>query len=290
MSTSNAASPTETTEKGLPGTPGTLNVFLHGLFTIVVSDQEITVYIPNMGSEHTYKAGNWLAEAALNPGDFKLEGVSAGDVKQRFCPKQNVVLRNARATDPVRSDRVYATLHLPYPPLSIKSLGRLVVPEGGIGGASKDLLYPGADKRSATVQILTYKFSSDANLRLGNHPWEPLLDEGFVNLHIFSESEQSDKETHIRQAFQLSASLLAGVDLTLLKPTEPADLQAEEAEIPEGVHQLEVQGLVMRNFWLGVLGRAIKEHRDLNAFWDSPAAFADAEACTGGLISQSGDD
>src|SRR6266550_3204575 len=70
----------------LPGSPGKLNVILHGLFDFNQETKdknkekdEIAVYIPNMGSAHLYKAGNWLAEITLEEGaDLRLEGVTNG--------------------------------------------------------------------------------------------------------------------------------------------------------------------------------------------------------------------
>jgi hypothetical protein len=280
-------SPAATTDTGLPGSPGTLNVILHGLFTIAVNETRITVYVPNMGFEHSYKAGNWLAETALEQGDFTLKGVSPPTEasKQPFSLEENIVLRNVHVVDANCCDRVYATLHFPYPD-STRSLSRLSVPDDGIGGDSKNLILPGSGKFSARVQVLTYRFDSDSNLRFGTHPWQPVLDDGFVNLHIFSEPEQVPEEDHVRHAFQMSMGLFAGVDLALRKPMDLPDLedQREIAEIPDGIHQLEIEGLLMRQQWLAVLGRAIKEHRDLNGFWQDPTAFYRSGSCTGSNV------
>jgi hypothetical protein len=285
MSATDVTSPQK---DGLPGTKGTLNVILHGVFTSVVDrDGTITVYIPNMGSEHVYKAGNWLAETTLQQSDFTLEGVVKAATRQTFRPDQNIALKNARISDPNCCDRVYATLHFPTP-RSITSLGRLTVPPGAIAGASVGMLDPKSGGQSATVQVLTYDFSSDANLRLGDHPWEPVLDNGFVNLHVFAEADRSVEEDHIRHAFQMSMGLFTGVDLSLQLQTSPADHAAEQAEIPDGVHPFEVRGLIERQNWLTVMGRAIKEHRDLNGLWADPTAFNSEDSCTGGGASDGG--
>src|SRR5215468_5726887 len=75
------------------GLPGRLNVILHGLFAF---DQEkrIIAYIPDMGSEHQYKAGNWLAETTLeDQADLTLEGVNPGKPRvNKILPDHNLIL------------------------------------------------------------------------------------------------------------------------------------------------------------------------------------------------------
>lgn len=292
MSPTDATLSTQSKPGGLPGNAGTLNVILHGLYIFVVKD-EITIYIPNMGTGHVYRAGNWLAEATLEMGDFTLEGTSSDPGKKPnkrpFDPEKNIVLKGVRVANPICCDRVYATLHLPLTD-SVRSMSLLSVPPDGIGGDSRDKVIP--VKYSATVQILTYEFSSDANLRLGQLPWEPIFDEGFVNLHILSEPDHVEEEDHVRSAFQMSMGLFSGVDLSLKKPMGEADLDQEikDPELPPGVHPLEVQSLLMRAQWMEILGRAIKEHRDLNGFWKDPVAFDDAGSCSGGGGSEDGGD
>lgn len=285
MGPTDATLSTQSKPRGLPGNAGTLNVILHGLYIMVVTD-EITIYIPNMGTDHVYRAGNWLAEATLEMADFTLEGTSKGDPGKKpnkflFDPEKNIVVKGVRVGDPSCCDRVYATLHLPLP-ISVRSMSLLSVPRDGIGGDSRDKVLPYS--ASATVQILTYEFSSDANLRLGQHSWEPIFDEGFVNLHILSEPDQVPEEDHVRHSFQMSMGLFTGVDLSLRKPMGPANLAKEIADhgLPPGVHELEVQSLLMRDEWMEVLGRAIKEHRDLNGFWKDPVAFDGEGSCSGG--------
>jgi hypothetical protein len=287
MDSSDAARSTDSKRNTLPGNKGKLNIILHGLYIIFVKD-EITVYIPNMGSEHAYRAGNWLAETTMDEGDFRLEGTNSQSTdKHPFKPEDNILLRHVRVTDANCCDRVYATLHFPLPN-SVLSLGKLGVPKGGIGGDSKDQIDPQSGKFSATVQILTYDFESDAELRLGDHPWEPVFDDGFVNLHIFSEPDQAPEDDHVRHAFQMSMGLFTGVDLSLQKPLDHTALDTKVEKTPPGVHPLELKSLLMRLQWLTALGRAIKEHRDLNGVWDDPVALGDAGSCSGGGIGYNG--
>ena len=277
-------------QKGLPPNRGQLNVILHGLFTILVQKDEITVYIPNMGSDHTYKAGSWLAEINLDPGDYQLEGAIARDVKDGvFDPNQNMVLNKVRINDAECCGRVYATLHLPL--TKAVSLRRLAIAPGALGGDSRDKVdQPDGEHFSAAVQILTYDFNNDANLRLGDHPWEPIFDEGFVNLHVFAQPESPPEDDHIRHAFQMSMGLFTGVDLVLKQPVAPADVEkeAEEVKALGGIHPQELQGLDERRLWLGALGRAIKDHRDLNQTSSDFTPFDGPGGCSGSNTGNNG--
>ena len=275
----------------LPGSPGKLNVILHGLFDFdqEKDKEEIAVYIPNVGSEHLYKAGNWLAETTLAKGaDLKLEGVTKGSTVNKLHPDRNIILGNVPVN--ANPDNTYAILRLPFPSWPIQSLQRLTIAAEGLAGDTKPKLLDGRPAvQTATVQVLTYPFDSDASLSLGNHPWEPVLEDGYVNLHVFSEPERNLMEDHLRHAFQASMGLFGGVDLKLERPAQPADLDAEKKELPPGVHELELEGLVLRQRRLAVLGRAIKESRDLNTIWDDPTPFdgSDPSTCSGSASSDS---
>lgn len=138
--------------------------------------------------------------------------------------------------------------------------------------------------------MLTYSFANDALLRLGDHSWEPILDDdGNVNLHIFSEPERYPTHNHMRQAFQVSAALLLGVSLTLRRPPGLADLTAELKEIPAGVHRLELEDLMQRQRRLQVLGQAIRQGGETPVLWNRFIGFAggNPENCPSGLMEES---
>jgi hypothetical protein len=293
MSNISQPEPPPVEQPKLPGSQGKLNVILHGLLSFdqeTKEKEEIAVYIPNMGSEHLYKAGNWLAETTLAKGaDLKLVGVSKGSTANKLDKDRNMILGDVPV---IKNPDTYATLRLPYPSLPIQSLRRLTIPADGLEGNAKATVLRGRDAvQTATVQVLTYPFASDAdlmlvandpNLKPGDHPWEPVLEDGYVNLHVFSEPERNSTEQHLRYEFEASIGLFEGVELTLTQPAQPADLDAEKKEIPPGVHELELEDLVQRQRRLAVLGRAIKESRDLNTIWDDPTPFEgnDSGACS----------
>jgi hypothetical protein len=276
------------------GLPGKLNVILHGLFAFD-QEEKISAYIPEMGSEHQYKAGSWLAETNLEEhAELALGGVIEGPPREnKLLPDHNMILGDVPVSPMAHECHcIHATLRLPYPTSPIRSLRRLRIPAGALGGDDKRRIVGGRDAvESATVQVLTYGFRSDADLSLGNHPWEPVLawdeenKENYVNLHVFSEPERNVTDDHVRHAFQASTGLFVGVDLTLngrAQPPYPDD------ETPPGVHEFELQDLVQRQRWLTVLGRAIKEGRDVNnALWDDPTSFVGSDACGCCAASQS---
>src|SRR5262245_29871520 len=193
------------TEKSMrQGSPGKLNVILHGLFAFDQNDKEIVAYIPNLGSEHLYKAGNWLAETNLEErADLELKGVDSTklgrkDIDQfsaedrqslkvekgvikgfKLREDQNLILGNVTISSNAKECHcIHATIRLPYPPYPIRSLRRIRIPADALGGDDKTRVIDGnkmanghkavnaAEVDSATVQVLTYDFDNDADLQL----------------------------------------------------------------------------------------------------------------------------
>jgi hypothetical protein len=313
------SAPAETPER--QGSPGKLNVILHGLFAFDQED-EIVAYIPNLGSEHLYKAGSWLAETNLDEqADVRLAGVRPTTLKLEDRPtlespeslkiktddngetilgykldaRHNIVLGNvpvsANATGcDCMSHSIQATLRFPYPPSPIQSLRRLKIPAVVLGGDDKNKVLNGEPAaETATVQVLTYDFDNDNDLKLGDHPWEPVIErdekqnKNYVNLHVFSEPERLPTQDHLRHAFQAGVGLFVGVDLTLNGPTRPPD---PDPPVP-GVDEFELQDLVQRQRWLALLGRAVKEGRDAQAIWADPTPFSSSDSCAGCMASES---
>src|SRR5206468_1818006 len=134
--------------------------------------------IPNLGSEHLYKAGNWLAETNLaERADLKLEGINPAPkgTIQGFSTKQNTVFDNVAVSSNAKECHcIHATLRLPYPSSPIRSLRRVKIPVDVLGGDRKKSLVDNGifEVESASVQILTYGFRDDNCLQLGDHPWE----------------------------------------------------------------------------------------------------------------------
>ena len=197
MASDHAIESTTVGESKLQGSRGKLNVILHGLFAFDQQDK-IIAYIPNMGTEHLYKAGNWFAETSLEEhADLTLQGVTPGKKGDtKLNPDHNIMVGDAPIIPKGNECHcVHATLRFPYPPkeFKIQSLRRLIIPANARGDDKTRIVRGRAEVQSATVQVLTYRFENDAELRLGDHPWEPVLEwdpvleESVVNLHVFSE-------------------------------------------------------------------------------------------------------
>jgi hypothetical protein len=293
------APPQRPAPKGAP-TKKKLNVILHGLVVYFEDDKEIVAYLPNLGPEHVYKAGTWLAETAIDEhADLKLN--IGQDVpkalRNKFNASDNFFLQGVRpCTCGCENHTIYSTLHLPYPPEPIRSLGGITIPKDSLDGTDKGRL---AGFQSATVQVLTYDFDDDADLGLGDHPWEPVVEldaDGttHVNLHIFSEPERSPNEDHVRHAFQAAMSVFAGLNLMLVRLANAGfvDIADDDDDLKRrGVIKLELEGLVQRRRRLDVLGRAIRESRDLNSIWGEPIPFlgGDPSTCAGSGVGRGGD-
>ncbi len=306
-----------------------LNVILHGLFAFFVGPDKkgkkdaIVAYLPNLGSEHVYKAGTWLGETALDEhADLTLEGVDAGE--KAFDPEKNFLLRDVRVCDcGCQQHSIYARLRFPLPE-TVHSLEPYTLLEDSLGGAdrnkvlwltegkegSKQMEESEGEKngpktkrvQSATVQVLTYSFKTPTELSLrdtwqgsddiSGHPWVPVLEsspEGdYVNLHIFSDPERSPTEDHVRHAFQACNSVFAGLDITLRRPVREVETYGMESRPPKGVHPLELEDLPRRRRRLDVLGRAIRQQRDLNSIWDEPTPFEDGDPPTCGFSAVGG--
>jgi hypothetical protein len=275
----------------LPGSEGKLNVILHGLYAFAEDLQArwITAYIPNMGTDHVYKAGTWFGETDLaEHADLRLGGVREEEEPgtETIKAKVNLVVQGPSVyRRPHESDMAYATLRLPFPREPIRSLRTLTLPQNSVGGPSIGQMIDFSEERekpTATVQVLTYNFESDAQLQLGNHPWQPALEGDYVNLHVFSEPERSIGEDHVRHAFQAMMSLL-GAKLSLNRPADDYDIsKLPDREIPEGVDRIELQTLLERQRWLMALGRGIKEGRDVNGIWKEPIPFGGGGICVDG--------
>lgn len=273
------------------GSPGRLHVVLHGLFVFRDRGDFIEALIPDLGHLHRYLAGTWLVETHLmDRATYLLSGVNRPAKPARFSKHTNIILppkTHAAHADPSSHGRqhgVHATLLLPRP-AGIASLGRVPLNPGkDLGGDDKGRIKA---KSMATIQVFTYTFENDALLRLGDHPWEPILDgEGNVSLHIFSECETYPTHNHSRQAFQVSTALLLGSSLTLRRPPGLADLAAEEKELPPGLHRLELEDLIQRRHRLQLLGQSIRQGGDTPILWNRFLGFAGGnhENCPSGVM------
>jgi hypothetical protein len=187
--------------------PGTLYVFLHGLFVVSENAQPpqpnpLTARSPAKGylqvvlpevSGHVYRAGGWLAEAEIARGNMLyLQGVDPGDAK--FGDSTIDLSQTSRTPTSLASKNIAATLWF-YKPRTILSLLHAVVdnPSGYVVQTNdKKQSFPNI----ATVQVLIYHYSDENNVLLQGHTWEPCSTRNAISLHIISTSPEPEGEEH----------------------------------------------------------------------------------------------
>jgi hypothetical protein len=130
-----------------------VNVFVHGLALCVPGKSIVDVLIPNMGSDHTYKAGSFLGEYLLKPRPltlpYFLTGVEPGSAT--FDRQQNCCLYADRFDVHASAEDLWARITFPQPP-EILSLRHYQAPlEMDIDPRN---IFAG--QRPATVQVLRY--------------------------------------------------------------------------------------------------------------------------------------
>ncbi len=277
------------------GERGTLNVILHGTFAFKVNTHRIEALMPR-NEQHVYRAGNWLGETDLRPGVYELQGVEVSPPNRAnsFSREHNLVL-----TCPKKEPQVKPYARLVFPrPATISSLRRVKVPAQTIQPEPKN--YRG---QLTTLQVFTYKFKSDTNLRLvqvksdgkktqrvagaqavhreskRGHFWEPsFASDNTINLHIFSAHDHEHSAGHPETAFQQVAALL-GHELRLTSPPPASELEIKE--LPEGVMPEETEDLADRVKRMTRLGRMRRQGRDLNQLWlDTEPLDGDPGPCT----------
>ena len=118
MGVTDATQSTDTKRDTLPGNKGTLNVILHGLFIIAVKD-DITVYIPNMGTDHVtgQEAGSLKQHwpRAITP--LKERRGSPGNPANTLsmCKRTSFLRRACHGCKLLRSCYAHSISHLPVP-------------------------------------------------------------------------------------------------------------------------------------------------------------------------------
>ena len=188
-----------------------VNVIFHGLFLFVQQDGFLDVLIPNMGSEHVYRAGTFLAEETLLPmplaTPYFLSGVTCGNAK--FATNINIVFQGQDFDHSASADDVYARIVIPVPD-EIVSLR-----------PTKDVLQADFDptglvngKNPCGVQILRYNAANLDDVLLLPHQAQlgRNSDNATLNLHIISEPDCTCvQDNHTRNGFEMALHLLPGV-------------------------------------------------------------------------------
>jgi hypothetical protein len=213
---------------------GILNVVLHGLIGVVITDQCLEALVPQM-DDHVFLAGAWGMERRLKQSTtYLLEGVDSNPGYGVDAAMQAPVLHNFPVIDR-NPARLFCTIYLPFP-FEVRGC-RLM--SATFTGASAEQIPHG---RFAMIHVYRYRFSDVSKLTLGDQlMWMPAFeqDEGgqkAVNLHLFAEppthgvaQHSGNRLGHVEEAYRNLVRLFPGMDL------QPATAGCPDAAVVTGI-------------------------------------------------------
>jgi hypothetical protein len=279
--------------------PNYLCVIIHGLVMLSQYDDGIDALIPNVGTSHAYRAGNWLAEIGFNPYDYQLR-------VQQVRPGHGAIdeTRHTLIPAPVRRGLIehecIVSISLPRPNINVVSYRTVELdptldlfgPDAPtvLQAVAQSTGYPHPSPiRVSNVHIFLYKVVPGTlpNVRLGDHPWAPDANPDLTsaNLHIFASPETRPRIAHNMDEFHMATALLSNIDLHLrtVKPLPPYPGQ-DQIDRELGVRGLvvpeELEDLPSRNIRLADLGELRRQRQCLGKVWDPFEEFADPGSCT----------
>jgi hypothetical protein len=172
-----------------------VNVMLHGLFVLNVTDKHIQLLTPKV-KEHIYKVGFWNYKniKCLNPGDYVLEGVTGNGAKFEMSAENIVLSTETLQFDIDRSCR-YFEIIMPLPE-KISFLRSMK-------GAN---LYRGTSIHATGMALCTMlTYCRSGTLKLRNSDWDPSREpkgiRNFVNVHIWAEPQTRVSPLHTIDAY-----------------------------------------------------------------------------------------
>jgi hypothetical protein len=256
----------------------TLNIVFQGLIVFFQNrppaspGKSITALIPNVGCDHAYRAGNWLSEISLAPGEYKLSGVDP-DGSAEFCDADHTILRPAQMRPVLSHHELFVRLELPQPH-NIASFRTVGIPPQNLYDSAS---LPGGITciNVAHTHVFSYNVSKPLHdVRLGDHPWAPDADycSECANLHVFASPETRPRVPHHVDEFHLAATLLHNIELHLKEnlpflPPLPTPYEIHRKGV-HGVVQAELEDLSGRNMRLNEMGRVIRRNIDRDGWLD----------------------
>lgn len=219
-----------------------LLVYLHGLVTLVETQDDFKAYLISMTTEHRYLGGTWLAEREIPKGaKGTLKGVIPGTAG--LLPKEHPLLKISELPDPTHTN-VRAVLTLPRP-RAVHYLNRGTI---DIVAGNKEKLADTPDTVSA-LRILEYGIETDYDsVFIQDLGLDWVCGRSFTtfpngsqvaSLHVFDIPMGAVSDTHHVDEFALSSRVL-GTPLVISNAI-PSDV--ENNDLPPGVTELELLGL-----------------------------------------------
>jgi hypothetical protein len=202
-----------------------------------------------------------LGETSLDPGDWRISGISSGDAS--FDPGSNLLTTAKPKVLAVPGP--FASFSLPAPTF-IHSLRNVELRGHLIPSVPPPNDFTGTN--AAALQVLQYEFSDAQNIEIRSgeniHEWDRTehQNEGaaFLNLHIHAEHDKEQPPTHLRNAYSSLVGLLDGVTTTLDPEANDLEMPSFEGDPIPGTTKCEYDDLVGRGSWLSGIGRNIRQN------------------------------
>ena len=258
-----AAAPVLSSLVGCDGNRITLNVVLHGLFIMNITDSQIELLTPYV-AEHYYGAGSWDKDGICGLGKY---GSSMGEHgtyslgKDNYCPPPdkhntyqltgtdsvdqmpplgsdaNLTLSQSQYNFTVNHDKTYFTILLPFPQ-RVGFLRRVVHGYNQLPTSQT----PAVINTFALCPALVYPVKDYSDLKLTGTKWKPYLDPETrtVNLHLWAEPLKRLTPGHADAAFNALSDLIPPIHVQL---GTQAGTPLERYPCVYGVASEEEQGL-----------------------------------------------
>jgi hypothetical protein len=214
-----------------PPVPGTVNVIFRGMFLFIQRKKMIDILIPNIGSEHVYRAGLFLGETNLAnrsiADPYLLLGTNKG---MGFIP--DVVFEDYDYRDTLTMDEAWARIVLPKP----HKVYALRPTLHGVSAVDPFGLVN--NQNFNTIHIFQYAAADLRAVYLRGHSTPNIDDPGihavgsnnFLNLHVLAEPEDLGSNMfHPIHGFERLMNLMHGLNGSIvLTSDQPTTLQTIE--------------------------------------------------------------
>ncbi len=239
-----AAAPVLSSLAGCDGDRITLNVVLHGLFIMNITNSQIELLTPYV-DKHYYGAGSWDKNgitSLCHGRSYELRitdhiGKIRTEKMPPLGPDANLTLSQSQYNFTVHHDKTYFTIVLPFPQglAFLRRVGDTAnqLPAGGT---------PAIINTFALCPVLIYDVKNCTDLELTGTNWKPYIDKKTrtSNLHLWAEPKKRLSPEHAEEAFKLLSSLVCPVDIRLGVTKSTA---LDHPPSVEGIAEEEEQGL-----------------------------------------------
>jgi hypothetical protein len=227
----------------------------------------IEILIPDMGTEHTYRAGEWLGERVLASGTYFLSGVVP---ENGLCnEKQNVIVQSCQPV--VSPSSLYARIIMPRPHC-FHHLGQVPLREDADLHVDSSITIKGHTAGTpytlSTLQVLKYAIvdNDPKNVRLGCHEFtksaQEFGDDFYMSLHIFAAPDGPEIGTHAQGGFATVVAMGEGLAKKIFLNSVVPVPDPSAVQPPAGLIKAELRSLSRRVETLTYLGRWLRQFQD----------------------------